>query len=267
MHWRWFHAAGVALLVGVAAAAAFLIDDGQIALAISVAALLAVFVVIGLGITGRVGGAWIDERNKMTLSRLQLIIWTVVVMAGWLTAVLARVGVEDDALAVAVPQELWWLLGISTASLIGSPLILAAKRNQKPNKDETEETIRALNAATATPLTRVAAVPQLLKDDTGALRAVGHVEVRPSPTEASWADLFRGDETGNAAWVDVGKVQMLLFTLVIVVAYTVLLFQQFGGEESLTALPAVPESMIALLAISHAGYLATKAVSHSASAT
>ena len=51
--------------------------------------LLTVFTIIaGQGIMGLWGGLLIDERNKISLSRLQMILWTIVVVSGFLTAAL-----------------------------------------------------------------------------------------------------------------------------------------------------------------------------------
>ncbi|MBK8909201.1 MAG: hypothetical protein IPM60_15365 [Rhodospirillales bacterium] len=40
---------------------------------------------------GRIDGVLIDARNKISLSRLQLILWTVVVLSAWITLGLHRV--------------------------------------------------------------------------------------------------------------------------------------------------------------------------------
>src|SRR2546427_2881501 len=53
--------------------------------------LLAVFAAVaGQGITGLWRGLLIDERNKISLSRLQIVLWTVVVLSGFLTAALSN---------------------------------------------------------------------------------------------------------------------------------------------------------------------------------
>src|SRR5689334_8393518 len=91
---------------------------------------LAVFAIIaGRGITGLWRGVLIDERNKMSLSRLQLALWTILILASFLTAALINIhkGQPPDPLSIAIPETLWGLMGISTASLVGSPLIKGAK--------------------------------------------------------------------------------------------------------------------------------------------
>jgi len=81
-------------------------------------------VLIGHGITGRFEGFLIDARNKMSLSRLQLILWTIVILPAFLAAAVFNFGTEaDDPLNITVPPEVWGLLGISAGSLVGSSII------------------------------------------------------------------------------------------------------------------------------------------------
>ncbi len=223
--------------------------------------LLFLFMVFaGHGISGRLAGLLIDERNKMTLSRLQLVLWTVVILSAYLTVVLARIPSHGlEALSVAIPTQVWWLLGISTASMVGSPLVLSNKKQQKVSKAEKDNSVRLLAAEVP---------PEAPVQGTAAVWAIGAVVVYASPKQARFADLFRGDETGNATSLDLGKVQMFFFTIVAVLAYAFVLANSFpemlGSPGSSAAFPALDDGMIALLGISHAGYLSNKAVPHSA---
>lgn len=219
-------------------------------------ALLVLFILVaGHGVTGRFwSGFMIDSRNKMTLSRLQLIVWTVVVLSAYLTVVLARINtLGTAALSVAIPAELWWLMGISTASLVGSPLILSNKEQQKRGAVPREQSLR------------LQAAQEGVKREEIEFRqgTLGAVVYNAAPGYARFADLFRGDETGNSTHLDLGKVQMFFFTVVLVVAYVFALAEKF--PELLAAgasFPPLDDGMVALLGISHAGYLAHKAVPH-----
>ena len=101
------------------------------------------------------------------------------------------------------------------------------------------------------------------------------VTVNASPKDARVADLFRGDETGNGAHLDLGKVQMLFFTVVLVLVYFFALGNGFadivngvvGDGKRVYQLPALSQSMVTLLGISHAGYLAAKAAPPSRTAS
>ncbi len=76
----------------------------------------------------RCKGVFVDDRNRMSLSRLQMFLWTMLLVGGLWTAVLANVGTGQPApFEVVLPEQLWWALGLSTASLLGTPLILRRK--------------------------------------------------------------------------------------------------------------------------------------------
>ena len=189
---------------------------------IIVALFLAFLFIVGHGITGRLQGLLIDERNKMSLSRLQMVLWTMVILSGLLTIALSNIGRgAATPLAIVVPTQVWLLMGISTTSLVGSPLL-------KSNK-----------------------------------MAQGKIKVREDLHDAEVADLFRGEENTNCNVLDLAKVQMFFFTLVLVLAYAVLLGSLFANTTGpIGGLPDIDPSMTTLLGISHAGYLANKAVPH-----
>ena len=89
-----------------------------------------VAVVAGHGITGLFRGVLIDDRNRLSLSRLQMMLWTVLILSAYLAAALANIGRDASSpLNVGVPSELWIAMGISTASLVAAPAALAYKQS------------------------------------------------------------------------------------------------------------------------------------------
>jgi len=226
-------------------------------------ALLTAFVMIaGHGTVGLWRGVLVDERNRMSLSRLQLVLWTIVVLSGFLTAALWNIakGVGSP-LSIAVSEQLWMLLGISTTSLVASPLILSTKKQEPPPSTVTPEA-EAAKAQEANSTMNALAAQGLPPDS---VTTQGNVVVWKWPSDARIADLFQGDEIGNAGHLDLGKVQMLFFTVILVFAYTVTLAHWFWKPDgAISSLPTLDPGMTALLAISHGGYLANKAVPHSA---
>src|SRR5687768_2065041 len=84
---------------------------------LAIAALMAAFAAVaGHGVTGFARGVLIDERHRVTLGRLQMLIWTVLVLSAYLTAALANIGRgAGSPLSVDIPSELWLAMGISTA--------------------------------------------------------------------------------------------------------------------------------------------------------
>ena len=79
------------------------------------------------------------------------------------------------------------------------------------------------------------------------------------------ADLFQGEEIGNAAHLDLGKIQMFYFTLVLVLAYVVMLGAMFSRNSGPinNTLPRLPAGIVALLGISSEGYLVNKVIPQS----
>jgi hypothetical protein len=261
--WRLVHTAGLSLLVALIAAVCLffprLASGGdsfgiwRLATWLLIMVLLgALFVLIGRGIMGLWKGCLIDNRNRISLSRLQLICWTVLVLSAFLTFAAFKVHAapDADALDIVVPAQVWSLLGISTASLAGSATIKYAKRNTSVDQAVVQEEMqKTQNAITSS------------APEAPPLEAQGLLANKETPESASISDLFTGDEIGSAAQLDVGKVQMFFFTLIVILAYAIVLgtiLYRAGGLPG--GLPDVSEGMVVLLLISHAGFLAGKAV-------
>jgi hypothetical protein len=212
--------------------------------------LLAFAATTGHGITGLWAGVLIDDRNRMSLSRLQMVLWTILVLAAFLTAALSNVVLDPlgSPLAIGIPGELLLAMGISITSLIGTPLILNSK-SATPNAEEQAQTVSILESRGVAP---------------GTLGNEGLIVTKSTPQDAQVADLFRGEETGNAAQLDLGKVQMFYVTLVLVLAYALAIGATFASAPGLISmLPRIDPSFVALLGLSHAGYLTYKAFPHS----
>jgi hypothetical protein len=206
--------------------------------------------VAGDGVTGTWRGLLIDERNKISLSRLQTTIWTLLILSALFIAALSNVRLgQADPLAIAIPTTLWMLVGISTTSLVGSPLVLSTKKGRSANTNEIQQTLNLLAQQNV---------------NIGSVANLGQVIVNTNPKNARWADLFTGEETGNAAQFDLAKIQMFYFTFILVLVYAVtlgLLFEQ--PETIISAFPDLSQGMLTLLGISHVVYLTNKIVPHS----
>jgi hypothetical protein len=274
--------------------------------------------------TGRLSGIFINERNLMSLSRFQLVLWTLIVLSAFLTIALARVsesvadpGSITDPLAIALPEQLWTLLGISTASLVGSPLILSTKLTKEPTTPEEKafiakkvakfdrenaetiaanfvgikrEKMRDVNFAeriventTLDAELKTLAKGQTGNEDTAKMLALekqrkeivarvkrigadaernGTLNFNEDVKDASFSDLFKGDEKANSDHIDMAKVQMFFFTLIIAFSYMVLLVTLIMTEDAaeLSSFPELSDGLVALLGISTAGYLTNKPV-------
>ncbi len=225
-------------------------------------ALLGAFVTLaGHAATGLWRGVLIDDRNQISLARLQLVAWTLLVLSALLTAVLGNValGLEEgygwmDAIGVEIPTTLWILMGISVTSMVASPVVGRQKAERVAVGDAAgaashqaeKDSIQAVRSG----------VDASALDQTLLLR-------KSRPEDAEWRDLLLGEEVGNGAHLDVAKVQMLLFSFVLWLGYGAALLGLFRYENgTYTALPDIPSGLITLLGVSHTAYLADKAVVH-----
>ncbi len=72
----------------------------------------------------------IDQRNKFSLSRLQLVVWSLLVISAVTTeGILNAVWGRMTPLGIDIPSQLWILLGLSAGSFVAAPLVLASKRD------------------------------------------------------------------------------------------------------------------------------------------
>jgi hypothetical protein len=76
-------------------------------------------------------GLLIDQRNKISLSRLQLVAWSLLVISAVTTeGILNAVWGRTNPLELGIPAELWVLLGLSAGTFVAAPLVLATKADR-----------------------------------------------------------------------------------------------------------------------------------------
>ncbi len=180
-------------------------------------------------------GVLIDQRNKMSLARLQLVLWSLLVISavmteGTINAVWSVVpNALKNPLDLNVPPEMWILLGLSGASAVAAPIVLGVKADQ------------------------------------------GTLSVNAQGQHA-WRDIFYGDETGNDDQVDFSKVQQFFLTVVLVIAYgvevaAIMLHPSappgVSGATAMLYFPALDKGLVALMGVSQVAYIGYKAVPHS----
>lgn len=227
---------------------------------------------IGLCTTGRAAGVLINSRKLMSLSRMQTVIWTMIILSGFLTIALSRVHANlstfaynstlnetfrnsagylltqsiADPLAIPIDWQLWVLMGISAASLIGTPLIQDSKRRAVPDENSLSKTSQTLSQSM----------------DVTENNRQGLLYGNPSISDAAFTDIFQGDELINTNSVDLSKVQMFWFTIIVAFAYLIEIYSLIATTHPalIQGMPELSEGLIALLGISHAGYLANKGI-------
>jgi hypothetical protein len=155
------------------------------------------------------------------------------------------------------------LLGISATSLVGSSLI----KNEKSTKDVANENEASVKMKK--PVRRlgdsglmVEAADPANPKATDPVVARGVLRVNNDPRDSKWSDMFQSEEVGSAGHLALSKIQMFYFTLILVIAYAAALAMHFtNASGEIGDFPALDNSMIALLGISHATYLAGKSIS------
>jgi hypothetical protein len=201
----------------------------------------------GMAVNGRADGVLIDARNRVSLSKFQATLWTVLVVSSLMTAAAINLGrVPDiDALTINLPAQLLAAMGIAATSLVGAPIVLSTK------------------TSTPAPAAADAVAAAGLRLDTDQVQSRGRLFAKVASDLASWADMFRGDEVGNAAHADLSKMQQFAITLLMVGIYGGAVWSMFarpfpsGGYDTL---PKLSDQFVWLLGISHASYLTYKAV-------
>jgi hypothetical protein len=188
---------------------------------------------VGKTITGHMRGFLLDDRNKYSLSQLQIVAWTVVIIASLATIVLAY-----GSLRIALTGELLALMGISLASLGGSLVIKGQQANSQPEQRD-----------------------GLQPDMPDGVERQGRLAKNHVDTQARWSDIFRAEilEESVQNKLDFGKFQLFLVTLIVIVGYVLILFNGgFTEAEGAYMLPDLSKEVVTLIAISHAGYLGIK---------
>lgn len=208
---------------------------------------------IGYTINGRFNGILIDYRNRLSLSKLQALCWSILVLSALYTAAIIRIRNNiPSPLDIVLDKYLLAIMGISLTSLAATPAILNIKEDNKSSEFAAQQ------------------VSQTLNKPAEDIISSGKIFYFSSAKLASWLDLFRGEESTNAGSADIGKIQQFIITFILLAVYSVMLLQYFNPAipqvktewSWLSHFPLVSESMSWLLGISHAGYLAYKAAPH-----
>jgi hypothetical protein len=198
---------------------------------------------VGKGVRDVWYGVLVGDRNQISLSNLQVYLWFTVILSGWLFLALS-----NDTVRITVPEQVLGLLGISSVTTVAAVGINGQKKNAAATP--------AAGNAVSEQLDNVK--EELKPEDPNSVDRRGVLVIYNDPTKASLGDLFTGDEVGNALSVDPGKVQMFFFTLLVAIAYASQVGYWLTLPEPGTALPDLSAGMVALLGISHVGYLGTK---------
>lgn len=138
-YFSWIYAAS-AYLTGITA------EAGSSSIAapflVTVIGIVGLIAALGLGTKGRLAGVWIDPRNRVSLARAQVTLWTIVALSGYLILAMFNVGFADFLASQqdlahyeafpTIPGSIIAALGIATGSSVLSPLILGTNKARIP---------------------------------------------------------------------------------------------------------------------------------------
>lgn len=176
--------------------------------------------IAGILVNGRVDGVLIDERHRLSLSRLQWVAWFVVLISAYFVGTILNVKSGYANPFPTMQSELFGLIGFSSGSAVLSNLIIDAKRT------------------------------------------TGNIDRNEGPVDASWKDIYCGEEIANRNVVDVSRLQQVITSLLLVCVYVGFLWRELDTAAftgNFAKMPAVDSNFLGLLGISHAGYLLYKA--------
>lgn len=165
-----------------------------------------------------------DFRGRYSLTRFQISMWTILVLSLLSGVFFARlIGGVDFPLNITIPSELLILMGISVGSTVTSEAIKAEK-----DKKKGLEIARVTNGRGA---------------------------------KFSQVYLAEEGEAGKDEAIDITKFQNFLLTLIVLIAYVAATIVYINGKSTiseLNALPGLSSTILTLIGISHAGYIAGK---------
>jgi hypothetical protein len=202
--------------------------------ALTMFVLLALCITAGKYVKGRSDGILIDERNRISLSRLQWVMWFLLIISAYYADSLFNLA--NGKPFPVINQNLLILLGLSSGTAVLSNVVTKSK--MAPSQDH----------------------PDVVPAQAGEPGKSGALSVKATPDEASWADLYKGEEVSNDSVVDISRLQKLVLTILLGVAFFFLLWKQFvpGVSKHELALPDLDEKFLWLLGISQAAYIAAK---------
>lgn len=185
---------------------------------------------LGLSINKMWFGVLIDARGKMSLSRLQLSLWTILIVS-----TLFSVSIAHETMNIIVPAEIWALMGISLGSAASAVIVKGVKSVQEPSEN--------------------------FKDKYACTSRLGLLHTNTDSEQAKFTDMFKGDEISDFQYIDISKVQMFFFTLAAWIGYLSAIYSHKFEPNSVDeiAFPALSTGIVTLIGISHTGYIAIKA--------
>ena len=187
---------------------------------ISLVVLLALAIWVGRQTKQGNLGILIDGRGRYSLTHFQITLWTIVILSSVLGVLISH---GFDTKDFQIPYQLLGLMGISA----GSGVLATGVKGSKDAPGSTAKVARA----------------ETITQDDGTTTTTN-----PARFAQIWLE-EEGDQADKV--VSITKYQNFIFTLVILAFYVTTAWKS-------CALPTLPDNLIWLIGISHAGYVGGK---------
>lgn len=229
----------------------------QIRWLIVLACMVGFFAVLGWAFTGHLYGIILSDRNVLSLSRFQALLWSVVILSTYLVVALGRVREGfTDPWVFEVPRELVGLIGVAGGGAVAANGFLSRHSGKALDTPEKKAMMTTMGIAGAKRVKPADLTDGLLRRNTSARYARA-------------SNLLTGDFAANRDQADFTKVQLFFFTLVTLIVFAAATWQALGDDEDagdggdgdagpLDGLPGVPGPIVEVLGVSQVGYVAGK---------
>jgi len=175
--------------------------------------------VLGFASQGRFDGVLIDRYNRITLAHFQILLWTLLVVAAYSAAMFTNL-MAGSAGTNALDVTIPPELWLAMGISAGSFTTSKVIKLKIPDRKIADKT---------------------------------------DPGDARWIDMFNSDVSEGSGAIDLSKLQMFLFTAILVAGYgTTVANQLFNATGPIDELPTLSNAFITLLLISNGTYLARK---------
>jgi hypothetical protein len=185
-------------------------------------ALIAVAVTVGVRTSGHPFGSLRDGRGRYSLTHVHVAMWTVAVLPLFAAVAAARLAAHvPNPLDFSIPGELLAVLGVTAGSAVSAVAVKSMKERRVPQ------------ALAANDTTLAPRLSQILLVEEG--RSADHE-------------------------IDLTKLQSLFTSLFLIASYVGAVVNAIGDDVALHdfTLPTLSGTLVALLGVSQAGYLAAK---------
>ena len=228
---------------------------------LTIIALLVFLMGTGRTVTQKWLGLLLNQQHRVSLSRFQIVAWTIVLLSAFAVYSSFNIGVmgstwllkeatrlPGETLFPQLPTWSWALLGITVSSPLASALI----KGWKPDDINTHTQIQS----------ETHEKPKFW---------LAPLHSNSTKDEAAISDMVLGEDTNNAHHPDLTRAQLLILTMILITTYAGWLVISLGGLSThqilskfpdagavLSSIPEPGSVFVALLTLTHAVYLAGK---------